>query len=56
MTIIDIKHLDKRLREITDPFGTGFPIVKKLFAEAAHKHDLTVTGLVRKYLAWEWSK
>lgn len=56
VTGFDMKRLDRRLREVGDPFGTGFPIVKKIISETAERHNTTRTDLVQKYLAWKWRK
>lgn len=56
MTQEDLKKLDKRLRQIKDPFGTGFPAVRKIFMEYAEKNDKTVDDLVRMYVRWKWRK
>ena len=56
MTIFDMKRLDRRLREISDPLGTGFPILRKVVAEVAEKHEMPVGKIVCEYVAWKWRK
>ena len=56
MTIFDIKHLDRHLREISDPLWTGFPIFKKIIAETAEKYEMSISGVLQKYIAWRWRK
>jgi hypothetical protein len=56
MTILDMKHLDHRLREISDLFGTGFPIMKKVIAETAEKYEMPVNEMLQEYIAWKWKK
>ena len=56
MTILDMKHLDRRLREISDLFGTGFPIMKKVIAETAEKYEMPVSEMLQEYIAWKWKK
>ena len=56
MTIFDMKRLDRRLREISDMLGTGFPIAKKVIAETAEKYDMPVSGVLQEYIAWKWKK
>jgi hypothetical protein len=51
-----MKRLDRRLREISDLFGTGFPILKKVIAETAEKHEMTVDEVLQEYIAWKWKK
>lgn len=56
MTQDDLKKLDKRLRQVSDPFGTGFPTVRKIFMEAAEKNGTAAEDLVRQYIMWKWLK
>lgn len=56
MTINDLKKLDKRLREIPDPLGTGYPTLRKVIDEYAQKNNLPVSDVVVQYTAWRWKK
>jgi dTDP-glucose pyrophosphorylase len=56
MTIEDLKRLDKRLRQIPDPFGYGFPTFRQTIIEVAEKYKLPVTDLAVQYTAWKWKK
>ena len=56
MTIFDMKRLDRRLREISDMLGIGFPIVKKVIAETAEKYEMPVSEMLQEYIAWKWKK
>lgn len=56
MTGSDLKKHDKRLREIQDPLGAGFPTVRKIVEECAKESGLSVHNLVEQYIAWKWKK
>ena len=56
MTIEDLKKLDRRLREIQDPFGTGFPTLRAIAEERAKENGLSIHDLVEQYTAWKWRK
>ncbi len=56
MTIEDLKKLDKRLRQIQDPFGTGFPTLRKVGEELAEESGLSAHDIALQYLAWKWKK
>ena len=56
MTQEDLKKLDKKLRQVQDPFGLGFPAVRKIFEEAAERNGGAVEDLVRQYIHWKWRK
>jgi hypothetical protein len=56
MTINDLKYLDKRIRQIQDPLGTGFPVLKKVIDEIAEKYDLSTSRIIGQYAAWKWKK
>lgn len=56
MTIDDLKKHDKRIREIQDPFGTGFPALRSLAEEWTKESGLSVHDLAEQYIAWKWKK
>lgn len=56
LTVEELKKLDKRIMEVQDPFGTGLPALRKLFAESAEKYGVAVTDLMRQYMGWKWSR
>ena len=56
MKIDDLKRHDKRLREIRDPLGTGFPVVRKMAEEWAKESGLSVHDLIEQYFAWKWRR
>lgn len=56
MTVEDMKKFDKRLREIQDPIGLGFPTLRKTFVETAEKFEMSLTDLILQYSAWKWKK
>jgi hypothetical protein len=56
VTIEDLKKLDKRLREIPDPLGTGYPTLRKVIDECSQKNNMPVSNVVAQYTAWRWRK
>lgn len=56
MTVANLKRLDKYIRQIQDPFGTGFLILKRMIAETTEKYGLSASQLIQKYVAWKWVK
>ncbi|MCI1966844.1 MAG: hypothetical protein LKJ17_12050 [Oscillospiraceae bacterium] len=56
MTADDLKRLDKRIRQIQDPFGTGFQSLMGLGKDYAKNHDMTIYELGRRYVAWKRGK
>lgn len=56
MTIEDLKKIDKRIRQIQDPFGTGFPTLRSIGEEWSKESGLPVYELVQQYIAWKWKK
>lgn len=56
MTIDDLKKLDKRLRQIQDPFGTGYPAMHRLWQDCAGENGLTISQIERQYAAWKLRK
>jgi len=56
MTINDLKRFDKRLRQIQDPYGTGFEILRKLWLDYAKDNGMTVYQVGSQYAAWKGRK
>lgn len=56
MTPNDLKRLDKKIRQLSDPFGSGFPILRKILTETAQKNRIAVTTLALEYIGWKWKK
>lgn len=56
MTIEDLKKYDKRIRQIQDPFGTGFPALRSMVEEWAKESGLSIYDFVQQYTAWKWKK
>lgn len=56
MTSEDLKQYDKRVREIVDPFGTGFPKLRKLMEEWSEETGLSIHNMMEQYMAWKWRK
>lgn len=56
MTLADWKQYDKRLRGIADPFGTGFPKLRKLMQEWSAEQDISTHDLTEQYMAWKWRR
>ncbi len=53
MTQEEIKKLDKRLRCVQDPWGTGFLAVYSTMRETAEANGNTIAELMRQYTAWK---
>lgn len=56
MTSEDWKRYDKRMRQILDPFGSGFLTLRRLMQEWAAESGLSVHDLIEQYIAWKWRK
>lgn len=56
MTAEGWKQYDKKVRQIADPFGAGFPALRKLMEECARVNDLSVHDLEEQYMSWKWRK
>lgn len=52
----DLKQYDKKLRQIVDPFGAGFPVLRKLMDEYAREKGLSVHDLWEQHMSWKWRK
>lgn len=53
MTQTEIKKLDRRLRVVQDPFGTGFLTVYTIFRETAEAEGIPFGNVIRQYYAWK---
>ncbi len=53
MTQDELKKLDKKVRQIQDPFGMGFPSMRKLFEETSAQKKVTRDNLIKYYFAWK---
>ncbi|MCI1965655.1 MAG: hypothetical protein LKJ17_05925 [Oscillospiraceae bacterium] len=56
MTIEEIKKLDKRILEIQNPLGSGFPSLRKIIEETAQRKQCTTADIARQYFSWKWKK
>ncbi|MVB13097.1 hypothetical protein CAFE_38520 [Caprobacter fermentans] len=56
MTVEEMKRMDRRILTVQDPFGSGLPVVRRIFEEVAVKKQVAVTDVVRQYMNWKWSK
>ncbi|MGX8711618.1 MAG: hypothetical protein ACQGTM_15405 [bacterium] len=56
MNTEDLKRYDKRVKQIADPFGSGFPKLRKLMVEWAKDNNLSTHDLMEQYMAWKWKK
>ena len=56
MTIKELKKLDKQFRQIDDPYGAGWPAVKRIYMEAAERTEIPAREVGAQYMAWKWSK
>ena len=52
MTQEDLKKLDKKIRTIKDPFGTGFTQLHRILHEAANQYGMTASGLIQMHASW----
>ena len=53
MTQEEIKKLDKKIRLVQDPFGTGFRTVYKIYQEASTSVGIPLSDMIRQYVAWK---
>lgn len=53
MTQDELKKLDKKVRQVQDPFGMGFPSMRKLFEETSAQKKVTRDDLIKYYIAWK---
>lgn len=56
MTQDDLKKLDKKMRQIQDPFGTGFQMLIRLLRDRAKDDGITVCEVGRQYTAWKMKR
>lgn len=56
MTQDDLKKLDKRIRQIQDPFGTGFQMLIRLWRDCAKNNGITMCEVGRQYAAWKMKR
>ncbi len=56
MTQNETKKLDKRIRGIPDPFGEGFPCVKKIILEMAGRKEVNEMNIWNELLGWKSSR
>jgi len=53
MTQDEIKKIDKMVRSINDPFGTGYPRLEKIRQEIAIKYGISESELYRLFASWK---
>ena len=53
MTQEEIKKLDRRIRSIEDPFGTGFLVLYKTVQAMAEFKGKSMGDIVRQYTSWK---
>lgn len=53
MTQNETKKMDKRIRSINDPFGRGFPSVKRIILEMAYRKEVNEMSIWRELLDWK---
>jgi hypothetical protein len=53
MTLDEMKKIDKIIRSISDPFGTGYPRLKKLRQDTAVKYGLSEFELLQLFSSWK---
>jgi hypothetical protein len=56
MTAETLKKLDRKLRKITDPLGSGFPVLRKAVEEYAEQYETQPEEAMRQYILWKWRK
>lgn len=56
MTQDETKKLDKRIRNIIDPFGRGFPSLQKIVIEMAYQKDVNEMNIWRELIGWKSSR
>lgn len=52
MTLEELKKMDKAIRQVRDPFGTGYQTWMKIMKEYADKNGTSVTSVAMQHLAW----
>ncbi|MDF2631830.1 MAG: hypothetical protein K0Q85_426 [Caproiciproducens sp.] len=53
MTQEEIKKLDKKVRAVQDPFGTGFQMVYKIYHETSISVGIPLSDMIRQYVTWK---
>lgn len=53
MTQTVIKKLDRKLRVVQDPFGTGFLSVYTILRETAETEGIPIGSVVHQYNTWK---
>jgi hypothetical protein len=53
MTQEEIKKFDKRIRNIQDPFGTGFLSLYTIIQEMAEYKGKSQNEIIRQYFIWK---
>lgn len=56
MTVGELKKLDKKIRAIPYPFGTHFPLLRKIIELTAVSRDLQPSEVISQYIAWRYYK
>lgn len=52
MTVEELKRMDRRIRRVPDPFGSGFEIWMKILKEYAERNETSVTSIAMQHFAW----
>jgi hypothetical protein len=52
MTLEDLKRMDRLIRQVRDPFGSGYQSWMKILKEYAEKNDTSVTNVALQHFAW----
>lgn len=53
MTQDEIKKLDRRIQQVKDPFGTGFPSFYRLLDDMALKKGESRDEILRQLIDWK---
>lgn len=53
MTQEEIKKMDRRIQQVKDPFGTGFPSFSRLLDDMAQKKGESREEILRQLIVWK---
>lgn len=56
MTVNELKKLDKKIREISYPFGANFLILRKIIELTAMEKGLQPSAVIAQYILWKYYK
>ena len=56
MTQEEIKKMDRRIQQVKDPLGTGFPSFYRLLDDMAQKKGESREEILRQLIVWKSKK